>query len=69
MSTSVHENVVLRRLKSLGCPESELPDVLQQQIVINCEQGVAWWGRMISKSESHMLERCLKTGLHIIYQN
>ena len=69
MSTSVHENVVLRRLKSLGCPESELPDVLQQQIVINCEQGVAWWGPMMSKSESNMLERFLKTGLHMIYQN
>ena len=60
---------VLRRLKSLGCPEKELLEVLQQQIVSICEQGVAWWGPSISKSESNMLERCLKTGLHVIYQN
>jgi hypothetical protein len=56
---------ILRRLKSLGCPESELVDVLKQQIVSICEGSVAFWGPMITKNESNMLERCLKTGLHI----
>ena len=60
---------VLRRLKALGCPERELLDVLQQQIISICEQGISWWAPMISKSESNMLERCLKTGLHIVYQD
>ena len=59
---------VLRRLKSLGCPVAELVDVLKQQIVSICEGSVAFWGPMITKNESNMLERCLKTGLHIIYQ-
>ena len=59
---------ILRRLKSLGCPVSELLDVLKQQIVSICEGSVAFWGPMITKNESNMLERCLKTGLHIIYQ-
>ena len=43
--------------------------MFQQQIVSICEQGVAWWGPMISKSESNMLECCFKTGLHVIYQD
>jgi hypothetical protein len=60
---------VLRRLKSLGCPTAELIDVLKQQIVSVCEVASPYWGPMISKAESSMLERCLKTGLHIIYQN
>ena len=30
---------------------------------------MAYWGPMITKVESNMLERCLKTGLHIIYQD
>lgn len=59
---------VLRRLKSLGCPTPELLDVLQQQILSICEGSVAYWGPMLTKVESNMLERCLKTGLHIIYQ-
>ena len=59
---------VLRRLKALGCPIPELIDVLKQQIVSICEGSVAFWGPMITKSESNMLEGCLKTGLHIIYQ-
>jgi hypothetical protein len=59
---------VLRRLKSLGCPISELLIVLREQIVSICEVGVAWWGPMITKHESNMLERILKTGLHIIFQ-
>jgi hypothetical protein len=60
---------VLRRLKSLGCPAAELVDVLKQQIVSVCEVGAPYWGPMITKAESNMLERCLKAGLHIIYQN
>ena len=59
---------ILRRLKSLGCPISELLIVLREQIVSICEVGVAWWGPMITKHESNMLERILKTGLHIIFQ-
>ena len=59
---------VLRRLKALGCPEAEMVDVLKQQIVSICEGSVSFWGPMITKNESNMLERCLKTGLHIIFQ-
>ena len=59
---------IIRRLKSLGCPISELLIVLREQIVSICEVGVAWWGPMITKHESNMLERVLKTGLHIIFQ-
>jgi hypothetical protein len=60
---------ILRRLKSLGCPIPELLDVLRQQVISICEGSVAYWGPMITKVESNMLERCLKTGLHIIYQD
>ena len=60
---------ILRRLKSLGCAIPELLDVLRQQIISICEGSVAYWGPMITKVESNMLERCLKTGLHIIYQD
>ena len=60
---------ILRRLKALGCPIPELLDVLKQQILSICEGNVAYWGPMITKEESNMLERCLKTGLHIIYQD
>ena len=56
---------ILRRLKTLGCPIPELLDVLRQQILSIC---VAYWGPMIVKEERNMLERVLKTGLHIIYQ-
>ena len=59
---------ILRRLKALGCPIPELLDVLRQQVLSICEGSVAFWGPMITKVESNMLERCLKTGLHIIYQ-
>ena len=60
---------ILRRLKALGCPIPDLLDVLKQQILSICEGNVAYWGPMITKEESNMLERCLKTGLHIIYQD
>ena len=60
---------ILRRLKSLGCPVEELLVVLKQQIITICEVGVVWWGPMIQISESNALERVLKAGLHIIYQN
>ena len=59
---------ILRRLKALGCPIPELLDVLRQQILSICEGNVAYWGPMITREESNMLERCLKTGLHVIYQ-
>ena len=59
---------ILRRLKALGCPIPELIDVLKQQVISVCEVSVPFWGPMITKNESNMLERCLKTGLHIIYQ-
>ena len=59
---------ILRRLKSMGCPVPELLDVLQQQVISICEGSVPYWGPMITQAESNMLERCLKTGLHIIYQ-
>ena len=52
----------------MGCPVPELLDVLRQQVILICEGSVPFWGPMITKSESNMLERCLKTGLHIIYQ-
>ena len=53
---------VIRRLKTLGCPIPELVEVLKQQIVSICEFGAAYWGCMITKQESNMLERCLKLG-------
>ena len=28
----------------------------------------AYWGCMITKAELNMIERCLKTGLHVIFQ-
>ena len=59
---------IIRRLKALGASQNELIEVLQQQIVSICEVGVPFWGPMITVAESNMLERCLKTGLHIIFQ-
>ena len=60
---------ILRRLKAMGCPVPELLDVLRQQVISICEGSVPYWGPMITVAESNMLERCLKTGLHIIYQD
>lgn len=59
---------ILRRLKELGCPIPELLDVLRQQILSLVELAVPYWGPMITKVESDMIERILKTGLHIILQ-
>ena len=59
---------ILRRLKSMGCPVPELLDVLRQQVIFICEGSVPFWGPMITIAESNLLKRCLKTGLHIIYQ-
>ena len=59
---------IIRRLKALGCPNKELLVVLREQIISICEVGVAWWGPMITIQESNMLERVLKAGLHIIFQ-
>ena len=52
---------VIRRLKSMNCPESEMLEVLQQQIISVCEVGVAYWGPMITQNVNNMLERTLKT--------
>ena len=60
---------IIRRLKNLGYPNKELLTVLREQIVSTCEVGVAWWGPMLTKQESNMLERVLKTGLHIFFQD
>jgi hypothetical protein len=60
---------ILRRLKALGCPKTELIHVLREQIISICEVGLAWWGPMITVQESNMLERVLKAALHIIYQD
>ena len=51
-----------------GNSDEELVEVLKQQIVSICEVGVPFWGPMITVAESNMLERCQKTGLHIIFQ-
>ena len=60
---------IIRKLKALGCPNNELlVDVLREQIISICEVGVTWWGPMITVQESYMLERVLKAGLHIIFQ-
>ena len=59
---------IIRKLKALGCPIPELLDLLCQQMLSICQGSVAFWGPMITKVESNMLDRCLKTGLHIIYQ-
>ena len=53
----------------MDCPEAELLEVLQQQTVSLCDVAVDWWGPMICQRESKMLERVLKTGLHVIFQN
>ena len=54
---------------SLGCPREELLDVLRLQVVSMVEQAVPYWGPLISKVESNMIERVLKTGLRIIFQS
>ena len=60
---------ILRRLKSLGCETAELLDVLLQHVLSIAEQAVPHWGPMVTKTESNMIERILKTGLQIIFQN
>ena len=59
---------MLRRLSAWGCPKPELLDVLRQQVLVMVEQAVPYWGPMITKAESDMLERVLKTGLLTIFQ-
>ena len=59
---------LIRRLKTLGYPIPELLEILQKQRVSLCEFGATYWGCMITKNKSNILERCLKHGLHIIYQ-
>lgn len=41
-------------------------DVMKQQVLSIVEQAVPWWAPMITKAESAMLERVLKTCLHIL---
>ena len=60
---------IVRRLKSLGCSNTELIEVIKQQIISICEVGLEWWGPQISRSESNMIERLLKTSLHIVFQD
>ena len=60
---------ISRRLKGLGCPREELLDVLKHQILSVVEQAVPYWAPMITKNESQILERILKTALHIILQD
>ena len=60
---------IVRHLKELGCPREELLDVVRQQILSVVEQAVPYWAPMITKNESQMLERILKTALHIILQD
>ena len=56
-------------LASIDLKRCLLINVLKQQVISIFEGSVAFWGPMITKNESNMLERCLKTGLHIIYQD
>ena len=60
---------VLRRLSSLGCPRSELLDVLRQQVLSMVEQAVPFWAPLITKVESNMIERVFKTGLKILFRS
>ena len=60
---------MLHRLQKIGCPRAEMIEVLKQEILSLAEQAVPFWGPRITKSESHMLEGILKTGLHIILQD
>ena len=60
---------ILRRLKEIGCQTSELLDVFRQHILSIVEFAVPYWGPIITKKESIMLERVFKTALHIILQD
>ena len=46
---------LVRRLKALDCPLPENIKILKQQIVSICKGSVAFWGPMITRSESNML--------------
>ena len=59
---------IVRPLKELGCETGDLLDVMRQQVISVLEQAVPYWGPLITKRESNMIERVFKTGLHIIYQ-
>ena len=54
---------MVRRLKNLGGSTGDLLDVLRQQVLSVLELAVPYWAPLITKHESHMIERCLKTGL------
>ena len=47
---------ILHRLNKLGCPKSEMIEVLKQQILSMAEQAVPFWGPSITKVESRMME-------------
>ena len=51
---------ILHRLNKLGCPKSEMIEVLKQQILSMAEQAVPFWGPSITKEESRMIEGILK---------
>ena len=59
---------IIRRLKSLGCDNDSLVDVLKQQVISVLEQAVPYWAPLLTKRESQTIERVLKTGLHVIFQ-
>ena len=59
--------MVLNSLKGLGCHLQDLIEVLKLRVLSVLEQAVPWWAPMVTKSESSMIERVLKTGLHIIF--
>ena len=60
---------MLHRLNKLGCDKKDMIEVLKQHILSLAEQAVPFWGPLITKAESHMIEGILKTGLHIILQD
>ena len=60
---------MLHRLNKLGCPQNEMIEIMKQQILSMAEQAVPFWGPLITKAESNMIEGILKTGLHIILQD
>ena len=57
----------IRRLKEIGCNQDELVEAVKQRVLPICEQGLAWWAPLITKNESQMLERVLKTCMHIVF--
>ena len=51
----------------MDCPRNEMIQVLQQTIIPSLETGVQFWGHMITQEESKIIEKVLKTSLHLIF--